>query len=357
MVIARPAFSRAVPLMLSAGAILLLLVVLISLRFAHQTRQDSNEALDASELNNRALLLFSLMQDAETSQRGYLITGEAKYLAPFKRAEALINLQFMSITGEMIEVGLSQVTIDRLKRLVDDKLAEMRSTIALKAAGRDADAIAVVRSDTGKLTMDEIRQIMTRIDSVTHNIGFQKSTSLDSATRWLLFSITGGAVLLVILVGGVVYLAMAHARQLDAARNALADHNEMLEVRISERTRFLKRANRELQSYSYIVGHDLRAPLVNIMGFTSELERAADVFADYMKKPPAARDALTEKIAREAVDVDIPEALGFIRSSMRRMDDLINEILKLARAGSRQLNSEISRPCGIAAGNHRQFAA
>lgn len=340
MVIARPAFSRAVPLMLLAGAILLLAVVLLSLRFANQTRQNSNDALDASGLNNRALLLFSLMQDAETSQRGYLITGEEKYLGPFKRAEALINLQFTSITGDMMKLGISDVTIDRLKRLVDEKLAEMRRTIALKTAGKDADASAVVRSDNGKLAMDEIRQIMTRIDAITHNISFQKGMSLDNAARWLLISIAGGAVLLIILVGGAVYLAIAHARQLEAASNALAEHNEMLEVRIGERTRFLKRANRELQSYSYIVGHDLRAPLVNIMGFTSELERAAGIFAGYMKKPPAARDALTEKAALEAVDVDIPEALGFIRSSMRRMDDLINEILRLARAGSRQLAGE-----------------
>lgn len=340
MVIARPAFSRAVPLMLFAGAILLLAVVLVSLRFANQTRQDSSDALDAADLNNRALLLFSLMQDAETSQRGYMITGEEKYLGPFKRAEALVNLQFTSITRDMMKVGISEVTIDRLKRLVDDKLAEMRSTIALKAAGRDADAIAVVRSDTGKLAMDEIRQIMTRIDAVTHNISFQKGMSLDNATRWLLISITGGAVLLIILVGGAVYLAAAHARQLETARKALVEHNEMLEVRIGQRTQFLERANRELQSYSYIVGHDLRAPLVNIMGFTSELERAAGIFADYVKKSPAARDALTEKVALEAVNVDIPEALGYIRSSMRRMDDLINEILRLARAGSRQLSRE-----------------
>lgn len=340
MVIARPAFSRAVPLLLMAGAILLLAVVLVSLRFANQTRQNSRDALEAAGLNDRALLLFSLVQDAETSQRGYLITGEEKYLAPFKRAEALVNLQFTSITSDMRKAGISDVTIDRLKRLVDDKLAEMRKTIATKAAGRDAEAVAIVHSDAGKMAMDEIREIMTRINAVTSNISFQKGISLDNAARWLLISITGGAVLLVVLVGGAVYLAVAHARQLEAARKALAEHNEMLEVRIGQRTQFLERANRELQSYSYIVGHDLRAPLVNIMGFTSELERAAAIFADYMKKPPAARDALTEKVALEAVDVDIPEALGFIRSSMRRMDDLINEILRLARAGSRQLSQD-----------------
>jgi signal transduction histidine kinase len=340
MVIGRSAFSRFVPLLLFAGAILLLAIVLVSLRFATLTRQSSHEALDAARLNNRAMQLLNLVQDAETSQRGYLITGEEKYLGPFKRAEALIALHFRSVSSDMAKAGVSEVTVERLKRLIDEKLVEMRDTIGMKKAGRDAEAIAVVKTDAGKLVMDEIRQIMTRIDAITGNIGFQRGETLASAARWLLISMTGGAVLLVILVGGAIFLAVAHARQLDAARQALAEQNDMLEVRIKQRTQFLERANRELQSYAYIVGHDLRAPLVNIMGFTSELERAAGIFADYVKKPSEARDDLDGKLVREAVDEDIPEALGFIRSSMKRMDDLINEILRLARAGSRQLNAE-----------------
>ncbi|WP_349437349.1 CHASE3 domain-containing protein [Pararhizobium sp. A13] len=336
----RSAFSRAVPLLLFTGAILLLGLVLISLRFASQTQKGSEEALEAARLNNRALLLVNLVQDAETGQRGYLLTGEEKYLAPFKRAEAVIPQQFQSITDDLAKIGISEVTVNRLKRLVDDKLAEMQSTIDLKTAGRDGDAIAVIQMDAGQRAMDEIRQIMTRIEAVTGSISFQRGAALADATRWLLISIAGGAVLLIALVGGAVYLVAAHARQLDAARRALAEQNETLEERIRERTQFLERANRELQSYSYIVGHDLRAPLVNIMGFTAELERAAAVFAGYMEKPPEGRDELSEKVAREAIDADIPEALGFIRSSMKRMDDLINEILKLARAGSRQLNAE-----------------
>ena len=336
----RPASSRSVMAMLMAGALLLLGIVLLSLQFANQTRENSHEALVAVRLNNRALKMFSLMQDAETSQRGYLLTNEEKYLAPFKRAQVLVALQFRSVAEELIAMGISQVTIDRLNTLINDKLVEMRETIDHKLAGRHAEALAAVRTDTGKLAMDEIRQIMTRIDAVTGNVGFQREMSLVSDTRLLLLSISVGAALLVVLVGGATYILQSNARQLSAARNELARHNETLELRIRQRTQHLERANRELQSYSYIVGHDLRAPLVNIMGFTSELERAAGVFAGYIDKPMSARDELAEKTVRLAVHEDIPEALGFIHSSMRRMDDLINEILRLARTGSRQLHAE-----------------
>lgn len=338
--IGRSVFSRTVPLILFAGAVLLLGLVLVSLRFAYEAGENSQQALEASRLNARALLLYNLVQDAETSQRGYLLAGEEKYLAPFKRAEVLIRLQFLSITGDMVKVGISGITVNRLKSLIDAKISELKSTIALQAAGRHDEALAVVQTDAGKMAMEEIRQIMTRIDAITGNIGFQRRQALNSATAWLMITIGGGAVLLVALVGGAILLVFNHTRQLEEARRALAEQNETLETRIRQRTQHLERANRELQSYAYIVGHDLRAPLVNIMGFTSELERASAIFSDYVKKPDGERDELIEKQACEAVNVDIPEALGFIRSSMRRMDDLINEILRLARAGSRQLTPE-----------------
>ncbi len=338
--IGRSVFSRIVPLILFAGAVLLLGLVLVSLRFAYQAGEHSQQALEAARLNARALLLYNLVQDAETSQRGYLLAGEEKYLAPFKRAEVLIRLQFLSITGDMVKVGISGTTVNRLKSLIDAKISELKNTIALQAAGRHDEALAVVQTDAGKIAMEEIQQIMTRIDAITGNVGFQKRQALKSATDWLLITISGGAVLLVALVGGAVLVIFNHTRQLEAARKALAEQNETLETRIRQRTQHLERANRELQSYAYIVGHDLRAPLVNIMGFTSELERASAIFADYVKKPDGEKDELIEMQACEAVNVDIPEALGFIRSSMKRMDDLINEILRLARAGSRQLVAE-----------------
>ncbi len=330
---------RSVPLFLFAGAILLLALVLSSLHFANLTSRNANEALDAARLNSRVMRLFSLVQDAETSQRGYLLTAEKRYLAPFKRAEALIPLHFRSLLPDFQSIALSPVTINRLDTLIKTKLVELRDTVELKRLGKAGDALALVESDQGRQAMEEIRQILVRIDAITDNTGFVRLSALTQATRLLLISITGGAILLVFLVGGAVALIFSHSRQLEKAGDALELQNETLEQKVRERTRFLERANRELQSYAYIVGHDLRAPLVNIMGFTAELERASGQFADYLEANPLPDDP-TAKAAREAVQEDVPEALRFIRSSMKRMDDLINEILKLARAGNRHLQAE-----------------
>ncbi|MBE7220510.1 MAG: hypothetical protein INR64_18735 [Caulobacteraceae bacterium] len=112
------------------------------------------------------------------------------------------------------------------------------------------------------------------------------------------------------------------------ARAALAAANARLEQRVAERTADLQESNAEVQRFAYIVSHDLRAPLVNIMGFTSELQRLR---GDLFPADPAADPTLRE---------DFDEALGFIQSSIDKMDRLIKAILMLARQGSRVFQPE-----------------
>jgi signal transduction histidine kinase len=109
---------------------------------------------------------------------------------------------------------------------------------------------------------------------------------------------------------------------------------------VRERTADLGRANEEIQRFAYIVTHDLRAPLVNIMGFTSELEGSLGSIQAYVKQSDETSEDAAVKEARAAALEDLPEAIGFIRSSTRKMDGLINAILKLSREGRRVLRPE-----------------
>ncbi|HEY5870733.1 MAG TPA: PAS domain S-box protein [Candidatus Tectomicrobia bacterium] len=124
------------------------------------------------------------------------------------------------------------------------------------------------------------------------------------------------------------------------AEEALRQARDELEVRVKERTVELEEANAEIRRFAYIVSHDLRAPLVNLKGFASELRAAADVLQAAMPaalphlEPPRRADVV------RALDQDIPEALGFIETSVSRMDHLIRAILHLSRLGHRDLHLE-----------------
>ncbi len=107
------------------------------------------------------------------------------------------------------------------------------------------------------------------------------------------------------------------------------------EEQLRHYSRELAQSNEELKRFAYIVSHDLRAPLVNLKGFASEL-RSALAIVD------AAVDPLLPRIAaaRAALREDIPEALNFIDTSVTRMDHFISALLKLSRLGRAELNLE-----------------
>ena len=99
----------------------------------------------------------------------------------------------------------------------------------------------------------------------------------------------------------------------------------------------LKESNEEIKSFAYIVSHDLRAPLVNLKGFSSELGRALRELAPLFESGVPQLEAVERGKMEELFQHDVPEALEFIDSSVNRMDRLINAILKHSRLGRQEL--------------------
>jgi signal transduction histidine kinase len=154
---------------------------------------------------------------------------------------------------------------------------------------------------------------------------------------------TTGSGLVVALALTSLMLVRRSAHLRDEAEQRIVEANANLEQTVQDRTSDLREANEEIQRFAYIVSHDLRSPLVNIMGFTSELEQLrADIFdriatlARPADAPPPAEGtppALNENDQKLSVEFD--ESLGFIKSSIGKMDRLISAILNLTREGSR----------------------
>jgi PAS domain S-box-containing protein len=102
----------------------------------------------------------------------------------------------------------------------------------------------------------------------------------------------------------------------------------------------LERSNEEVKNFAYIVSHDLRVPLVNLKGYTSELRTALGVIgSNFDAALPHLDDAKRSEVAM-ALHEDVPEALEFITNSVSRMDSFINAVLILSRLGRQDLKPE-----------------
>jgi PAS domain S-box-containing protein len=106
----------------------------------------------------------------------------------------------------------------------------------------------------------------------------------------------------------------------------------------------------ELQQFSYVISHDLRAPLINLKGFSGEVRMALDTLFPLLRKCSQTLSRTDRQVLNLAINEDLPEALGFIESSATRMEGMINAILKLARAGRRQTSPEPLDMAGLVAG-------
>ncbi len=129
--------------------------------------------------------------------------------------------------------------------------------------------------------------------------------------------------------------------ELIAAKRELEAHRDHLEAMVKERTRELEAANEEVRSFTYIVSHDMRAPLVNIKGFTAELVTAISQLQTHLSLDVLSQlDDEKRAILIELLEEEVPIALEFIEKSVSKLDQQINAILKLSRLGYRALKPE-----------------
>jgi signal transduction histidine kinase len=130
-----------------------------------------------------------------------------------------------------------------------------------------------------------------------------------------------------------LHTALSEANQVGAE---LAHASRVLREREAD----LREANEEAQRFAYIVSHDLRSPLVNIMGFTSELEALRQDTFQRLEALRGPDTAQAERNADRQLGADFDEAISFIRTSIAKMDRLINAILTLSREGRRTITPE-----------------
>ena len=270
-------------------------VVLICLLAAWTWReQRTNQARVVETLRELRQVddVLSTVKDAETGQRGFLLTGSESYLEPYNHAIENLPAQMEALRNTTRTQFEVRSDFERLRAAVNVKLAELAATVALKRAGDSEAALARVKTNQGKVEMDTIRDISGQMDALVRN-------RLDRDSR---YSETNSIRMHVMSVGASLLLF---------ALVAIAN------VRFRRQKDEAEAANRAKSAFLASMSHELRTPLNAIIGYSEMLSEEAE-------------DSNATSI--------LPD-LDKIRTAGKHLLELINSVLDLSKieAGKMEL--------------------
>ena len=204
------AFHRTVAA--SAAAVLLAALVLAASFWTfRQSKDAAAERQRTSDLVSRAQVLLSDLKDAETGQRGYLLTGDEAYLGHFLTIRDGV-LPRLAALRQRTRIGPSRQHLDALDPLIRGKLAELSDVIALRRQQDLPAAQALVRTGRGKLLMDSIRAEIGAFTGIEERAAAQSEAAFQSQMRALFGLIVTASVGTLLFLLSFAYLVSRDGR-------------------------------------------------------------------------------------------------------------------------------------------------
>ncbi|WP_372052650.1 CHASE3 domain-containing protein (plasmid) [Tistrella mobilis] len=275
--------------------------------------------------------LLAALTDAETGQRGFLLTGDETYLGPYYSARPLIEARIADLDRLTGDSAAQYDILEELSPLVEHKLAELEETIIIRRIGGLPAAIDIVRAGHGIQTMDGIRGGLNRLLAAEQQ---QLDNHTDDVfTNFRIAMILGGSAAIGLVVLTFAYIRIqdrAHRQQIALTR-VLETAKVELERRVEERTEELAQANLIMSRFLANVSHELRTPLNAIIGYA---------------------DAISSRMLGPLGNDRYAEFAGNIIFSGRHLLDMINQILDFSKveAGGLELELEALDPVELAEG-------
>ena len=246
-----------VPLLLG---IIVSLAILVYAELGYRRLEFANQQMSTAlhvEVTLHATL--ALIIDAETGQRGYLLTGNSEYLTPYNNALPKLDGAFKELRELLEQHGSARQreSLGRLNQLVGKRLSELEAALALYEKGGIEAAAALLATGIGRRTMDEIR---SEVDGMA---ALNRRQVAEATSRWAsdiafarlgMQSMTAFTVALLLVVW---LLARRDARQREAQRNRIVEDKRRLEEVVEKRTVELS----ELSNYLQVVREDEKTKL------------------------------------------------------------------------------------------------
>jgi len=323
--------------LIGGGFILALAILAVIALKIHQNMTAGAQA-DVRMSHTRSViqeldLLLSGLQEAETGQRGYLITGREEYLQDYNKAVTQIGSMLDSLDHLTRDDRVLRPYLSYVEPLVRDKLAELKQTIDLRRSRGFQAALAVVSTDRGKAVMDEIRRRIDESRTKEQSLLREHIAAEEIRAGGTTKALIAGGLLSAIILSTVFLFLMRENTRRRVAEAGMLRYQDNLQELVASRTAELARANEQLEREV----HEHKQVRETLRQLNAELEKRVGAQTAEIRRT---NESLEQRIAERTTELQAANKslLDSRRATLNLMEDAV-----IARTRAEEANVELQR--------------
>ena len=225
-----------------ASLALVLLAAAAALIMMQGIDRQLSDVIDTYEVRNQARELTNALAEAESSQRGYLLTGDDSFIEPYRRASTAIQTRMLSLTALTEDRPNQAARMASIAAEIALRTAEMERNVELVRTMQADRAQALTETGMGARLMDSVRESLELfIREENQRLG-ERNRAIDASRRWLVGAVITALAAAAILAYSLFSRSQRMVVSLAYGQSALQSQNEVLEGHVRERTQALEEA-------------------------------------------------------------------------------------------------------------------
>ncbi|PRC95175.1 CHASE3 domain-containing protein [Solimicrobium silvestre] len=308
-------FGRKVAFGFTVSSIFLIIVGIVGYWSTYALIDTSYSVTHTHKVIEQISTYLSNMKDAETGQRGYLLTGDLAYLEPYTTAVAAAPKLLNELRSLTVDSSNQQRLVDQMESLTASKFDELGRTIMLKKAGRSDDVLKLVLTNEGKIYMDNLRKVSEQLSQEERNLLEKRAAEAESTVNTAKVTILVGTLIcLVFVVITAFMITRSLATQLGAAVGHVQSSSTELQAAATQQASGAKEQASAMNEISTTISE---------LGVTSrQIAESAQRVAQIAEQTAG---------AARAGEGTVDKGQDAISGVRRQIDQVVNHMLDLGR--------------------------
>jgi methyl-accepting chemotaxis protein len=323
-------FGRKIALGFAISSILLLCIGTVAYRGVEALARASYSVTHTHQVIEHVVGILGQMQLAETSQRGFLLTGEDAYLEPYDRAAAQAGQLLKEVRALVVDNPSQERRLDDVEPLVAARLAELKRNIEIRRQGGIDAVVKAIASGQGRQSMEQLRTLVSRMEAEERDLLRQRADEVDATSARARITIVAGTAisLLFVCVAGLL-IARSLTSQIGSAVRHIQSSSTELQAAATQQATSAKESSTSMAEITTTIS-ELLATSRQIAESAQQVASIAEQTAGAARSGDSTVQAANASIAsiRQQVDLVVHHTLELGRKSQQigAVLDIVSEL-------------------------------